>query len=100
MAARNASGAGFYRVWCWFRIGSGPGLNNHQAADRDVCAIAQDHVSNLGIDMHAVDLPSDQRVLKEAHSLYIGRPLGEEQSFACGAAVMPNVTPKQGWPVL
>src|SRR5258708_524241 len=41
--------------------------NHHQAANRDLCAVAQHDVCDLRIDVHAINLSSDEQPLEEAH---------------------------------
>ena len=42
-------------------------LDYYKAANRDVCAIAQHYVGDLRVDMHTIDLPSDQPLFEKAH---------------------------------
>ena len=46
-----------------------PRLNNYPATNRDLCAVGKHKAGDLGIDMHAVNLFSDQGSLEEAHGL-------------------------------
>ena len=46
-----------------------PRLNDYPATNRYLCAVGKHKASDLGIDMHAVNLFSDKGSLKEAHGL-------------------------------
>src|SRR5258706_2110141 len=55
------------RFTCLDYTGPGTRRNHHQAPNRDLCAVAEHDVCDLRIDVHAVNLSSDEQPFEEAH---------------------------------